>query len=427
MTPLLALIAFTVIILSPVLVTGIDAYTSKRVKQESNSSEFIYPYNTESLNQLEAQISRLNNRTSDYKAPKSSMFIDIDIQRVRNIDLNNKTAYISGVLKGAWSEADSLSRGGISPRISYASSRIEDSTPPEDLMNGIELQGLIKDDMHEYTMVSHRKLIGQKGAYYTSEYRFSGNFTFEPSLTDYPADKQSIPISVRHSSLPSYRLRLKPVTTGSHALPSDRAVQNFRVSRLERNDPHIVLPKDNELLRYLSINSKADTERRIPKKALRKFNDLYFANETGPYSVASWNITLERQLSTTWLRYVFPVSLLLIALVVTSYIPSRFTEVRLAIPPTVLLSLVFLQQGSTHGIPDLGSPMLLDYYYLSAYVATLISFVEFIISAYYTGSEHSNGELLFKRASRTLIMLCASVGAPIIWVLGRAVYFLLAN
>jgi uncharacterized membrane protein len=103
---------------------------------------------------------------------------------------------------------------------------------------------------------------------------------------------------------------------------------------------------------------------------------------------------------------------------VASYIPKEHVEVRLAIPPTVLLSLVFLQQGALSDVPDLGQPMLLDYYYLLAYVATLAAFVEFIVASHYLDDERQAIPLIFTRVSRLGTMFVAAFGAPLIWVLG---------
>ena len=59
--------------------------------------------------------------------------------------------------------------------------------------------------------------------------------------------------------------------------------------------------------------------------------------------------------------------------------PYRFTDVKLAVPPTILVSLVFMQQGAYSGLPDLGYPILLDYFYLMAYVVTLLMFMDLLL------------------------------------------------
>ena len=419
MTPLLGAIAFAVVVLSPLLIAGLDANTFRATQQEQSKREYRYDYKPEALRRLEKLIAKTNDRESDFQEARAPMFIDIEVERVRDINLANKTAYVSGIIKGVWSAEASVSRGGIGPKRSYASSRIENAMAAEDLMNEIEVAGLIKDDFFEYKRISHQRLQGKAGYYYVSEYKFAGNCIFEPSLSDYPIDKQYIEIALSHRKLPSYRLKLKAIKAQKNALPSDLFVQNFRISEISNRESYIELPEDNDLKEYLVKGTGWERIKGRAKNRTSEINDAYFSNERGPASVAAWRIELTRQLSTTWLRYVFPVSLLLIALVITSYIPTKFTEVRLAIPPTVLLSLVFLQQGSTQGIPDLGKPMLLDYYYLMAYVATLVSFFEFIFSAHYSNDERNQKNLTIKRLSRITIMFCASLGAPMIWMLGR--------
>ena len=111
----------------------------------------------------------------------------------------------------------------------------------------------------------------------------------------------------------------------------------------------------------------------------------------------------------------FPVSLALLLLVLSSYIPYRFTDVKLAVPPTILVSLVFMQQGAYSGLPDLGYPILLDYFYLMAYVVTLLMFMDLLLSSLKRSSSWP-WLVTYNRFVRVLTLAVATVGPVVIWL-----------
>ena len=109
----------------------------------------------------------------------------------------------------------------------------------------------------------------------------------------------------------------------------------------------------------------------------------------------------------------------LLVLVIASYIPESLAEVRLAIPPTILLSLVFMQQSSHDGLPELAYPIQLDYFYLLAFVVTLVTFFEAIILSYFEEVRSSRAVQIFQEVSRVITLLTAAFGMPLIWLIAQ--------
>lgn len=409
-TPLLGVIAFLAVVITPLVIAALDSSVSSYLR----SSDFRYEYRTPALTRLEKEIAVLNQRV-DYVAPSAPMFLDLTIDKVRPIDFEAHTIFLSGTIRGVWSEV-SLGKESIAPRVSFANARLGEIAPNQDLMAGLVIEGLLRDDFFEYEPLLLQKKQGKKGAYWVGEYAFAGNYSFSPRLLDYPVDAQKINIRIFHELLPSYRLKLTSTKSGLEDFSARRSVANYRVSDFQ-NLPSFVSAPFDESLREAIVNSPDSVADRRAS-SIKKLETVYFSSEVGPPSVAVWSLTLRRQLSTTWLRFVFPVSLLLVSLVVASYIPKEHVEVRLAMPPTVLLSLVFLQQGALSDVPDLGQPMLLDYYYLLAYVATLAAFVEFIVASHFLEDQRQVIPLTLTRISRVGTMFVAAFGAPLIWILG---------
>ncbi|MFM7696149.1 MAG: hypothetical protein ACKO6G_05690 [Vulcanococcus sp.] len=152
-------------------------------------------------------------------------------------------------------------------------------------------------------------------------------------------------------------------------------------------------------------------------RPLGRLQSYFFAGSPSPVSVASIGFDFSRRLASTWLRTVFPVSLSLLILVLSSYIPKAYFSVNLGVAPSIFLALVFLQQSSNAQLPDMGYPILMDYYYLLAYVCTSLMFVEAIFAAFL--DEKTPAAHAITLASRLATHTTAVIGAPLIWVIGR--------
>jgi hypothetical protein len=65
-------------------------------------------------------------------------------------------------------------------------------------------------------------------------------------------------------------------------------------------------------------------------------------------------------------------------MLITPNLRASFDSERLAIPPVILLTLVFMQQGYRDALPTLPYLTGLDHLYTISYAITLIFFCEFI-------------------------------------------------
>jgi hypothetical protein len=70
-----------------------------------------------------------------------------------------------------------------------------------------------------------------------------------------------------------------------------------------------------------------------------------------------------------------PLSVVMVMVVLCSKLPSHLDDVRMGIPVTVLLTLVFLQQSYQLNLPSLPYLTFLDRVYVVCFISTLLSFV----------------------------------------------------
>lgn len=92
------------------------------------------------------------------------------------------------------------------------------------------------------------------------------------------------------------------------------------------------------------------------------------------YSMLLYEISLSASHFAGIINLILPLLITTSVLVLIFKIPSEYQEARLGIPITVLLALVFLQDGYRAGLPNLAFPTFLDQLYLLGYLLALTAF-----------------------------------------------------
>ena len=82
-----------------------------------------------------------------------------------------------------------------------------------------------------------------------------------------------------------------------------------------------------------------------------------------------------------FVNYVLPIAIILLVVLISPYLESSLGDVRLAIPSTALLSLVFLQQGYSASVPQTPYLSYLDKLYAVAYLICVGLFALFAWSS----------------------------------------------
>lgn len=77
-------------------------------------------------------------------------------------------------------------------------------------------------------------------------------------------------------------------------------------------------------------------------------------------------------------KWLLPLAITMVLMLLTPNLRSSFSSERLAIPPVILLTLVFMQQAYRDSLPSLPYLTVLDGLYAFSYLVTLVFFCEFI-------------------------------------------------
>jgi hypothetical protein len=112
--------------------------------------------------------------------------------------------------------------------------------------------------------------------------------------------------------------------------------------------------------------------------------------------------------------FLFPLFLLVSIAILSSSLPGSRGDMRLAIPTTVLLTLIFLQMGYQSDLPPLGYVTFLDWLYIYAYVVSASLFLLFVwgTNAHTQASALGNEEKAVRRINRvdTIFQVIAFLG-----------------
>lgn len=432
--PLLVALAFLSVCLLPFVVSWVEASREPQASRAAASAiSHDYQYRPQTLEGLEQAFANAND-IEGFRPVEKPLYLKVDLERVDDVNLSRRSAFVSGKLTGVWGD-QSIANVSITPKRGYDALR---GVPLDrDLLAQMFFPDLLEDGSLVYERILFKQTPLPKGeSVYLSEYRFAGNLRFEPSLHHYPVDRQAVVLKLQHRILPSYMLRLQSLSPSVKKSSREASVGNYRLS-----DPYVLPPTISAaytpaLAQLLQTDftgtaalkkALARAERATPMNSQEQFEfqgrplgrlqSYFFAGSPSPVSVASIGFDFSRRLASTWLRTVFPVSLSLLILVLSSYIPKAYFSVNLGVAPSIFLALVFLQQSSNAQLPDMGYPILMDYYYLLAYVCTSLMFVEAIFAAFL--DEKTPAAHAIALASRLATLTTAVIGAPLIWVIGR--------
>jgi hypothetical protein len=99
---------------------------------------------------------------------------------------------------------------------------------------------------------------------------------------------------------------------------------------------------------------------------------------SGDYSLATFEISYRTNGWAAFYRYVLPWMAVMVILLLAPNLEGNLNDLRLAIPSTALLTLVFLQEGAHAELPALDYLTFLDKLYLFGYLAATAEFWLFV-------------------------------------------------
>jgi hypothetical protein len=131
------------------------------------------------------------------------------------------------------------------------------------------------------------------------------------------------------------------------------------------------------------------------------------------FGQVGFNVTYQTDFWAAFTQHVLPVLIILAFVLVSPSLPSSMGDVRLAIPATALLTLIFMQQTYRSEIPSLSYLTFMDWLYAFAYLVSMSLFILFCWSTHrYAVASENDQPAVVARITRidTAFQLVAVVG-----------------
>ena len=227
--------------------------------------------------------------------------------------------------------------------------------------------------------------------YLRSKYRFEGEFPLERDLRKFPFD----------SAIWRVRLIL-PISAA--AISPDFGSGTFQYSNPKMNayDAGLTDCGTEDGMIYNACNGIELISRNeyFPEEYSDKNNENYYLAQQNYNLVLSEYGVLNRSIPSSFTRYIVPILFSILVLSITDQLNSKESwEIKIAIPPTVLLTLIFMQNTYHSVIPQLAYITWLDKLYLIAYLAAIIM----LINAIATKGDWFNNKLIDEYSKLKLI------------------------
>ena len=165
---------------------------------------------------------------------------------------------------------------------------------------------------------------------------------------------------------------------------------NFYSDEIDfRGYPFASLPLQIRLVADPSFPAAISDPPRIRLQADSGASGVSRRSNMNGYRLSSWRLIHHRGSVEMELRYdpigwaalvkwLLPMTITMVVMLLTPNLRVSFSSERLAIPPVILLTLVFMQQAYRESLPSLPYLTVLDGLYAYSYLVTLVFFCEFI-------------------------------------------------
>ena len=248
-----------------------------------------------------------------------------------------------------------------------------------------------------------------------SKYKFKGRFRMERDMRKFPFDSAYLRIRLRHQLL-APDLWLMADRDSISLEPNFRL--NAYVYKPEKCYDDVKDDDGKFLYNPVSYSCTYDEieplfsvgeEFKESSEVSDKFMDLWQELDYGPAILIRSKVV--RSVSSSFFRYLLPLLFGIVVLTFNEFISNQFKEIRIATPPTILLTFIFMQSGFHSEIPQISYVTFLDRVYFLCYLLSVISMVNAVLA----GTKRNKMRRYFYKIFHT----------PLSIVL-RKIYFLIA-
>ena len=355
----------------------------------------------------------------EYRQP-SPTYVTINVDDLFDFDEKTSSIYARGTIKAEWDD-DSVQNFEGDPNDFLKLDLINRTR--QDVLSTTELN-FYDSENQIYKKVALNNINKNK----VSLYSFSGRFKVEEDFRRFPFDQTYLRI-ILSSYLKVPDIHLWNLYTSDVYEDAYRHRAFFHIPvECYADDWYVDSDKDEngEIPKYWGC---AYDEFRVSSStvnAVDKDDNLFestkFLNavkELNFYPNAILELTLKRSVSSSFFRYILPLLAGVSVLMLTENLTSKYQEIKVATPPTVLLTFIFMQNGYQNEIPQLSYVTYMDKLYLLSYFLAVLQLANALVSIGTRNRINRISQNFFKisftKISRLLFALSAIIGPFILF------------
>jgi len=130
------------------------------------------------------------------------------------------------------------------------------------------------------------------------------------------------------------------------------------------------------------------------KPFLHQYSTTFGVGNPSAFPSIDYGIVYKTNFLSAFSQYILPLLVVIGIVIASPSLPGSLGDVRLAIPTTALLTLIFLQQSYRADLPSLSYTTFLDLLYIYAYLVSILFFLLFCWGTVYYNNATEGGELL---------------------------------
>lgn len=271
--------------------------------------------------------------------PKQTIDIGIHIKNISNLSLKDKEFSADGWFWLKWPEhvQELIKANNI------------------DLLEIVEFVNLVKPWDSQIELDGSEPTLTSQGKYFQG-YRFSGQFYQEDiDLRRFPFQSISLPLTIE-------------------TRPASFSMESEAITLRSEVDTKTILGDYINFNGYKLMGSSINPNIHTYRTTFGEEN----TESGGNYSMINFIANYKTDTASAIYQYIIPWLIVMAIIILAPNLDGKMGEVRLAIPSTMLLTLVFLQQGVRENIPPLEYTTFLDKIYLFGFIAALSLFSIFV-------------------------------------------------
>ena len=364
-----------------------DVLDYQNMPPEKVNLEDVYGYYEPK--RLEAAVLKYRQNEGEpktgYSVPKAT-YLEITVDKITSLKDQESLATIEGTVLANW-ELDSVQD------YQNAGNELEENAR-SNIFSALKLNFASQEDQL-FRQVWRNKWKKDKTTKFRELYEYKGLFKLVQDYRRFPFDTSKAIIEVV-SDLNAADLHLESDIEYSGLNDPEMRVNSYYYAKVDCGYPKDWgLDKEYYKPQYYCVEDEfkgADPEEFYDYIDDKKLSDVSIKNILSLTPVVTFTAFLSRAPGSSFFRYIAPIMFVIMVASIFDQLNNEAWEIKMAIPPTILLTLIFMHSGYRAEIDQISYVTFMDRIYFLAYASCVLLLLSTILSKFYDTMNHGQPE-----------------------------------